>query len=157
MATTTLDAMAAAASTTTSGAASPATRPTTEWLVPHFEKMLYDQAGLLRAFLHGWQVTGGENYLDGGDGIVGYVGRDLTTDEGGVYSAEDADSEGVEGRFYVWSPDQIAAAVAEGLGATPPGGAEMAAALHRLVRCDRGGNFEGRTILRRPVGAPPPG
>ncbi len=66
--------------------------------------MLYDQAGLLRCFLHGWQVTGHADYLRVVEGIVAYVGRDLTLEEGGVCSAEDADSEGGEGRFTSGHP-----------------------------------------------------
>ena len=114
MALTTLDAMAAGGIHDHLGGGFSRYSTDAEWLVPHFEKMLYDQAGLLRAFLHGWQVTGGDQYLDVVEGIVSYVGRDLTTPAGGVCSAEDADSEGVEGRFYVWSPDQVADAVSEG-------------------------------------------
>ncbi len=117
----------------------------TEWLVPHFEKMLYDQAGLLRAYLHGWQVTGDPAYLGVAEGIVAYVTRDLTAPEGGVYSAEDADSEGVEGRFYVWTPDQVEGAV---------GDPDVAAAVTEWFAITPAGNFEGATILRRPVGAP---
>ncbi len=117
----------------------------TEWLVPHFEKMLYDQAGLLRAYLHGWQVTGDPAYLGVAEGIVAYVTRDLTAPEGGVYSAEDADSEGVEGKFYVWTPDQVEGAV---------GDPDTAAAVAEWFAVTPSGNFEGATILRRPVGAP---
>ncbi len=120
-----------------------------EWLVPHFEKMLYDQAGLLRAYLHGWQVTGSAGYRSVMDGIVTYVARDLTLPEGGVHSAEDADSEGVEGRFYVWTPEQVAEAVG--------GGAEgeaIAEAVSAWFGVSSRGNFEESTILRRPVGAP---
>ena len=117
----------------------------TEWLVPHFEKMLYDQAGLLRAYLHGWQVTGDERYLGVVEGIVAYVTRDLTAPEGGVYSAEDADSEGVEGRFYVWTPGQVEGAVDD---------PSVARAVTDWFDITPGGNFEGATILRRPVGAP---
>ena len=119
----------------------------TEWLVPHFEKMLYDQAGLLRAYLHGWQVTGDSRYREVMDGIVAYVANDLTAPEGGLYSAEDADSEGVEGRFYVWTPGQVAEAVGPG----DPGVADAVGTWFDVVP---GGNFEGSTILRRPVGAP---
>jgi uncharacterized protein len=125
-----------------------------QWLVPHFEKMLYDQAGLLRAFLHGWQATGRENYLRVVEGIIEYVGRDLTMPNGGVYSAEDADSEGVEGRFYVWTPIQIAAAVDAGVDqadGTADGVADTVAAWFGVTE---GGNFEGSSILRRPVGEP---
>jgi uncharacterized protein len=126
-----------------------------QWLVPHFEKMLYDQAGLLRAYLHGWQVTGSDNYLRTMRGIVEYVGRDLTSPFGGVYSAEDADSEGVEGRFYVWTPEQVGAAVDTGV--DPRDGAageQVADAVLAFFGVTEEGNFEGSTILRRPVGQP---
>ncbi len=114
------------------------------WLVPHFEKMLYDQAGLLRAFVHGWQVTGDERYRHVADGIVRYVRRDLTTPEGGICSAEDADSEGEEGRFYAWSPALVAAA------ADDPA---LAGALTEFFGVDDGGHFEGGSVLHRPIGA----
>ncbi|MBV8463322.1 MAG: thioredoxin domain-containing protein, partial [Acidimicrobiales bacterium] len=84
------------------------------WLVPHFEKMLYDQAGLLRTYLHGWQVTGKEDDRRVVERVVAYVERDLTLAEGGICSAEDADSEGEEGRFYVWTPDEVRSTVAAG-------------------------------------------
>ena len=153
MATTTLDAMAAGGIHDHLGGGFARYSTDTEWLVPHFEKMLYDQAGLLRAFLHGWQVTGNPNYLAAMEGIVSYVSRDLTAPSGGVYSAEDADSEGVEGRFYVWTPDQIAAAVATGA----PGGGTDPEALYGAVTeffgVTEAGNFEGSSILRRMPGA----
>jgi uncharacterized protein YyaL (SSP411 family) len=148
LATRTLDAMAAGGIHDHVGGGFARYATDTEWLVPHFEKMLYDQAGLLRAYLHGWQVTGDPVYLGVAEGIVTYVARDLTSPEGGVYSAEDADSEGVEGKFYVWTPDQVTAAV-EG-----PGGPEVAAAILDWFDITPAGNFEGTTILRRPVGAP---
>jgi uncharacterized protein len=131
------------------------------WLVPHFEKMLYDQAGLLRTYLHGWQVTANEQYLDVVRGIAGYVQRDLTSPEGGVYSAEDADSEGVEGRFYVWTPEEIAAALEDGLAkrehagmATELAAFDVAGAVMEWFGVTTGGNFEGSSILTRPIGAP---
>ncbi len=68
------------------------------WLVPHFEKMLYDQALLARIYLHAWQVTGSDDYRQVLDETIGYVLRDLRHPDGGFYSAEDADSEGVEGQ-----------------------------------------------------------
>ena len=81
------------------------------WLVPHFEKMLYDQALLTRVYLHAWQVTGLDRYRQVLDETVGYVLRDLRHPDGGFFSAEDADSEGEEGLFYVWTPDQVVAAL----------------------------------------------
>ena len=77
------------------------------WLVPHFEKMLYDQALLLRAYLHGWLVTGEARDRRVVEEIVTYVLRDLRHPDGGFFSAEDADSEGVEGKFYCWSMAEI--------------------------------------------------
>src|SRR4029079_12028798 len=87
------------------------------WLVPHFEKMLYDQALLARAYLHGWQVTGARRYGRVLADTIGYVLRDLHDHSGGFYSAEDADSEGVEGKFYVWTPAELHEAL--GLHAEP--------------------------------------
>jgi len=111
------------------------------WLVPHFEKMLYDQALLTRAYLHAWQVTGHDRYLQVVDETVGYVLRELRHPEGGFYSAEDADSEGEEGRFYVWTPADIRDAL---------GGDEtLAADVEAFYGVTPGGNFEGRTILNR--------
>jgi uncharacterized protein len=120
-----------------------------EWLVPHFEKMLYDQAGLLRCFLHGWQVTGRADYLRVVEGIVAYVGRDLTLEEGGVCSAEDADSEGREGAFYAWTPEEVSDELREGGLST-----EGAAAVAAFFGVSGAPTFEGRFVLRRPVGEP---
>lgn len=78
-----------------------------EWLVPHFEKMLYDNALLAIAYLEAYQATNDEKYGQVAREIFKYVLRDMTSPEGGFYSAEDADSEGVEGKFYVWTPEQI--------------------------------------------------
>jgi uncharacterized protein YyaL (SSP411 family) len=77
------------------------------WLVPHFEKMLYDQALLVRVYLHAWQATRNPVYLQVVDETIAYVLRDLCHADGGLFSAEDADSEGEEGRFYVWSLDEV--------------------------------------------------
>ena len=77
------------------------------WLVPHFEKMLYDQALLTNAYLHAWLVTGEARYARVVEETIAYVLRDLHHADGGFFSAEDADSEGVEGKFYVWSLDEI--------------------------------------------------
>jgi len=79
------------------------------WLVPHFEKMLYDQALLVRAYLHAWLVTGSDRYRRVVEETITYVLRDLRHADGGFFSAEDADSEGVEGRFYVWPLEELEA------------------------------------------------
>lgn len=78
-----------------------------KWLVPHFEKMLYDQAMLAMAYTEAYQATGKTRYRKVAEKIFEYVTRDMTSDEGGFYSAEDADSEGEEGQFYVWSIDEV--------------------------------------------------
>ena len=111
------------------------------WLVPHFEKMLYDQALLTRTYLHAWQVTGHDRYRQVVDETIGYVLRDLRHPDGGFHSAEDADSEGEEGRFYVWTPDEIRAAL--------DGDDELAAEVEEFYGVTDAGNFEGRTILNR--------
>jgi uncharacterized protein YyaL (SSP411 family) len=112
-----------------------------EWLVPHFEKMLYDQALLARVHLHAWQVTGLDRYRQVLEETIGYVLRDLRHPDGGLYSAEDADSEGEEGRFYVWTPEQVSAAL--------DGDADLAAEVMAFYGVEPGGNFEGSTILNR--------
>ncbi len=93
------------------------------WLVPHFEKMLYDNAQLARLFVRAWQVTGLERYRTVAVRTCDYLLREMQHAEGGFFSSQDADSEGVEGRFFVWSWDELVAAVGEpvaaALGATP--------------------------------------
>ncbi len=111
-----------------------------EWLVPHFEKMLYDQAGLARLYLHAHQVTGEPRWLQVASETIDYVRRDLAHPGGGFFSAEDADSEGEEGRFYLWDQDDVAGCCGDD--------AEEALAWWGLTP---DGNFEGRTILNRPV------
>jgi uncharacterized protein len=113
------------------------------WMVPHFEKMLYDQALLARVLLHAWQVTGEARYRQVLDETIGYVLRDLRRPGGGLASAEDADSEGEEGRFYVWRPDEIRAVLADD--------SEAAEAALEWYGVTAAGNFEGANILHRPV------
>ena len=83
------------------------------WLVPHFEKMLYDQALFVIANLETYQATGNERFADAAREVLTYVSRDMTSPEGGFYSAEDADSEGEEGKFYVWTTDEVKAILGE--------------------------------------------
>ncbi|MBI3996219.1 MAG: thioredoxin domain-containing protein [Candidatus Omnitrophica bacterium] len=82
-----------------------------QWLIPHFEKMLYDQALLAKTYLEAYRVTKRPDYAEVARGICDYVLRDLTSSEGAFYSAEDADSEGEEGTFYAWTPQQVAQAL----------------------------------------------
>jgi uncharacterized protein YyaL (SSP411 family) len=121
------------------------------WLVPHFEKMLYDNAQLAHAYLEAYRATGKQRYADVARGTVDFMIRELGTDEGGFASALDADSEGVEGRFYVWSYDEVTRVLADA-GLSPH---EVAALCgHWDVR--PGGNWEGKTILHV-AGAGPAG
>jgi len=102
-----------------------------EWLVPHFEKMLYDQALLLVAYTEAYQATGQALYGAVAREIVSYVLRDLRSSEGAFYSAEDADSEGEEGKFYVWRRDAIESIL----------GVEEAAIFCRVHGIEAGGNW----------------
>jgi uncharacterized protein len=80
-----------------------------EWLIPHFEKMLYDQALLILVYLEAYQATGNQEYQYIAEQSIEYVLRDMTSEEGGFYSAEDAESEGSEGKFYLWTKKEIEA------------------------------------------------
>ena len=116
-----------------------------EWLVPHFEKMLYDQAQLASAYVDAHRATGLEEFAETARGVFAYVERDLTGEHGAFLSAEDADSEGEEGRFYVWRPEELAAV----LGATE---APLFAARYGVTPA---GNFEhGASILHEAGSVP---
>ncbi|MFQ6019241.1 MAG: thioredoxin domain-containing protein [Dehalococcoidia bacterium] len=110
------------------------------WLVPHFEKMLYDNALLSRLYLHAYQVTGRPLYRRVAEETLDYVLREMTAPEGGFYSAQDADSEGVEGRFYVWTRQEIESEL----------GVEDGALFCRYFGVSDEGNFEGQNILHQP-------
>ncbi|PTX49607.1 hypothetical protein C8P63_1402 [Melghirimyces profundicolus] len=110
-----------------------------KWLVPHFEKMLYDNAMLVYAYLETHQATGDESYADTAREIFTYVLRDMTSPEGGFYSAEDADSEGVEGKFYVWTPEEVNEVLGEEEG-------ELFSGYYDITP---EGNFEGKSIPNR--------
>jgi len=105
------------------------------WLVPHFEKMLYDNALLAMAYLECYQLTGKDFYAEVARDIFSYVLRDMTHQEGGFYSAEDADSEGEEGKFYLWSQGEIEEIIGE-----------RAAPWLKAYDISPKGNFEGRNI-----------
>jgi len=109
------------------------------WLVPHFEKMLYDNALLARAYLHGFQATGEPLFRRVAEETLEWMLVEMRGTEGGFMSALDADSEGEEGRFYVWTPQQLRDALGSDV-------AEIAAAYFGVKP---GGNFEGATILTR--------
>jgi uncharacterized protein YyaL (SSP411 family) len=115
------------------------------WLVPHFEKMLYDNALLARAYLHGWQELGHERYRRVCEETLDWMLREMRGPEGGLYSALDADSEGEEGRFYVWTPPQIR----EVLG-------EAADPVIEHYGVSEQGNFEGSSVLHLAGGADAP-
>ncbi len=115
------------------------------WLVPHFEKMLYDNALLASAYLHGCQALGHERYRRVCEETLDWALREMRGPEGGFYSALDADSEGEEGRFYVWTPEEIDTVLGDG-----------AEAVAEFYGVSKAGNFEGSNILHLAGGAAGP-
>ena len=115
------------------------------WVVPHFEKMLYDNALLARAYLHGGLAAGDEGLLGVCAGTLDWALREMRGEEGGFFSALDADSEGEEGRFYVWTPAGIREAL---------GDEELAAEAIAHFGVTERGNFEGSNVLVRAAPAP---
>ena len=109
-----------------------------QWLVPHFEKMLYDNALLVPAYVEAWQLTGEEFFREVAADVLEYVAREMTDPSGAFFSATDADSEGEEGTFFVWTPQQLADALG------PEDGARAA----KLFGVSETGNFEGKNVLR---------
>jgi uncharacterized protein len=121
-----------------------------EWLVPHFEKMLYDNALLTKAYLEGYQATGEEEFAETARDILRYVKRDMTSAEGAFYSATDADSVAPsgrreEGRYFTWTPDEIEAVL----------GPERARVVRAYYGVTPAGNLGGRSVLHvaRPLAA----
>ncbi|HEX6110238.1 MAG TPA: thioredoxin domain-containing protein, partial [Ktedonobacteraceae bacterium] len=108
-----------------------------EWLVPHFEKMLYDNALLSRLYLHAYLVTFNPFYERIVEETLDYVVREMVSPEGGFYSTQDADSEGEEGKFFIWTMDEIGTALL----------AEDARLFMLYYDVTRAGNFEGKNIL----------
>lgn len=107
------------------------------WLVPHFEKMLYDNALLIQSYAHGWQISRKPIYQKVIKEIVSYIFRSLTDPKGGFYSAEDADTEGKEGYFYTWTYEEVQNIL-------PPENSQLFCEFYGITK---EGNFEGRNIL----------
>jgi len=112
-----------------------------QWLVPHFEKMLYDQALIAMAYLEAFQATGTVGYRQVAQEIFTYVLREMTAPSGGFFAGQDADTQGEEGTCYLWDPGEIAAAI----------GHDEARLFCRLFGVSEQGNFEKRNILHLPL------
>ena len=111
------------------------------WLIPHFEKMLYDNAQLALTYLHAFLITGNVAFKHTCQNTLDFIARELRHPQGGFFSSLDADSEGEEGKFYLWSPDEIHKALS--------GYPHLEKLINRAYPVTASGNFEGRNILRR--------
>src|SRR5208282_1677096 len=110
-----------------------------QWLVPHFEKMLYDNALLARLYLDAARALDRGEFLQTAREIFAYVLREMTSPEGGFYSTQDADSEGEEGKFFIWTPEQADAVL----------GADLGAIAERYFDITIEGHFDGANIPHR--------
>ena len=109
------------------------------WLVPHFEKMLYDNSLFITALIETFQITGHQEFSDYTNDVLYYIDQDMTSEEGAFFSAEDADSEGVEGKFYVWSKDEVESIL----------GRQTSSIVIPFFNITEEGNFEHKNILNQ--------
>ena len=107
------------------------------WLVPHFEKMLYDNALLVRLYLHAYQITGKDLYKNVVEETLAYVMREMTSAEGAFFSSQDADSDGIEGQYFVWTVDEIQEILDP----------HLSSEITKYYDVSSKGNFEGKSIL----------
>ena len=110
------------------------------WLVPHFEKMLYDNAQLALVYLHAYQLTGELSFRQVCQETLDFIIREMSSPQGGFYSSLDADSEGEEGKYYVWTPEELDQVLVD---------AAERELFFQVYPVERAGNFEGHTILQR--------
>ena len=115
-----------------------------KWLIPHFEKMLYDNAQLARIYLQAYQLTQAPRYRRIAEEIFSFVFREMTAPEGGFYSALDAETDAEEGKYYVWTQDEIRRVL---------GNQKEAESFGDIYGVDKGANFEGKSVLYVPEGA----
>ena len=115
-----------------------------KWMIPHFEKMLYDNGQLLEVFAKAWRLTANHLFADAVDGIVKWLEREMVTDSGAFYAALDADSEGVEGKFYLWTPEQVKQIV----------DSKFYPVFAHQYGLDQAANFEGKWHLHAYFGEP---